>query len=500
MLGLRLIFAVMLSAGAGGDKAPTGALLGWTSQDSVVAQARDLAQAGHLAEAEKLLQDSPINTGTTAEARRQMAEIIRRIRLEYTLDHAALLARLQRSIPDVTSEELITWREAGQVRTRTLDGQIRYFNSEPANLFRFCPAAQQRLAARNPASTPAVEDARVASRLREHLSEVIAAAKKTHQAEVTPVKHRITYRLTVLGNRPGAKAGSLIRCWLPFPQEYRQQKNVKLLHTAPVEHFVAPTGVDGFPLQGTAQRTVYLEQKIADPHQPTVFEEQFEYTSYAYCPQIRDVDARPLPPDFDRTYLAERPPHIVFTPEIQALARKLAGDETNPLARLRKIYRYLDGKVKWGPEEEYSIIPCFCMKPLTSGKGDCGLQSSLLIALCRAAGLPARWQSGWETKPWSWNMHDWAEVYIAPWGWLPVDQSYGLQGGDDREIDEFYIGHQDAYRLIVNLDYGAPLTPPKTDMRSEPADFQRGEVELDGRNLYFDEWKYDIQFDWTPPR
>jgi hypothetical protein len=35
-------------------------------------------------------------------------------------------------------------------------------------------------------------------------------------------------------------------------------------------------------------------------------------------------------------------------------------------------------------------------------------------------------------------------------------------------------------------------------MRSEPADFQRGEVEIDGRNLYFDEWSYDIKFDWQP--
>jgi transglutaminase-like putative cysteine protease len=138
------------------------------------------------------------------------------------------------------------------------------------------------------------------------------------------------------------------------------------------------------------------------------------------------------------------------------------------------------------------------MKPLTSGQGDCGLQSTLLITLCRAVGVPARWQSGWETKPWGWNMHDWAEVYIEPWGWLPVDQSYGLQGGDDREIDEFYIGHQDSYRMIVNLDYGTPLFPPKADLRSEPADFQRGEVELDGRNLYFDEWDYDVRFDWRP--
>ena len=126
------------------------------------------------------------------------------------------------------------------------------------------------------------------------------------------------------------------------------------------------------------------------------------------------------------------------------------------------------------------------------------LQSTLFVTCCRAAGVPARWQSGWETKPWGSNMHDWAEVYIEPWGWLPIDKSYGLQPSDNPKIKEFYIGHQDAYRLIVNLDYGQPLVPPKKDLRSEPADLQRGEVEIDGRNLYFDEWRYRMSFDANP--
>ena len=52
--------------------------------------------------------------------------------------------------------------------------------------------------------------------------------------------------------------------------------------------------------------------------------------------------------------------------------------------------------------------------------------------------------------------------------------------------------------MIFNLDYGCELVPPKKSMRSEPADFQRGEVEMDGKNLYFDQWKYDMQIEVTP--
>ena len=91
-----------------------------------------------------------------------------------------------------------------------------------------------------------------------------------------------------------------------------------------------------------------------------------------------------------------------------------------------------------------------------------------------------------------------AEFYVAPWGWLPADVSYGLRQSDDPVVREFYFGHQDTCRLVANLDYGSELYPPKIDLRSETADFQRGEVEIDGRNLYFDEWDYEFRFEVEP--
>ena len=93
-------------------------------------------------------------------------------------------------------------------------------------------------------------------------------------------------------------------------------------------------------------------------------------------------------------------------------------------------------------------------------------------------------------------MHDWCEFYVAPWGWLPCDATcppYGLQQNSDPAIRDFYFGHVDSYRMIVNRDYGRELSPPKQSLRSEPLDFQRGEVEIDGKNLYFPGWTYDIQ-------
>src|SRR5208282_4975122 len=100
-------------------------------------------------------------------------------------------------------------------------------------------------------------------------------------------------------------------------------------------------------------------------------------------------------------------------------------------------------------------------------------------------------------------MHDWCEIYLAPCGWVPADVTYGVADSGNpssvaalRRVDEgekwFYLGGIDNGRLVVNTDCGQPLYPAKTFFRSEIVDFQRGEVEWRGGNLYFNQWNYDF--------
>ena len=121
-------------------------------------------------------------------------------------------------------------------------------------------------------------------------------------------------------------------------------------------------------------------------------------------------------------------------------------------------------------------------------------QTMLFITLCRLNGIPARWQSGWEFQPPHDSMHDWGMVYFKPYGWVPMDVTYGLRKTDDEKLKWFYLNGMDSYRLIFNEDYAQPYSPVKTFVRSETVDSQRGEVEWDGGNLYFDQW--DWQMDW----
>jgi hypothetical protein len=474
----------------------SGASLAWTSNDPVVMQAIELLNAGDFARAQELLgSDDGHPDAQVAQARLEMQEIIRRLRHEYRLDEQAMLDKLRKGIPDASPDDLKKWRDAGALQYRTIDGQVRYFNREPVNLFRFSEEAKARRDKH--AKSDAAPD-KPKWTLHQHLEQVIAAGEASDSPQVVPIKHRITYKLTIPPNPKGAKRGSVARVWLPFPQDYRQQKDVKLISASPADPVIAPNAIDGKTIGGAAQRTLFFERTIDDPSQPMPFTAVYHYTSFAYYPKLDDAKAQPLPAEWGDAYLRERLPHIAFTPELRAKVAQLVGDETNPLVRARKIFQFVSDEIRYCGEEEYGLIPSFSTKALSAKKGDCGVQGMLFITMCRVAGIPARWQSGWETKPINWNMHDWAEFYIAPWGWLPADPSYGLQKSDNEKIRWFYLGHQDSYRLIGNLDYGSPLHPPKQSLRSEPADFQRGEVEIDGRNLYFDEWPWDFKFEQDP--
>ena len=484
VIGLTLSVVALSETKGGGERSrePTGASLALTSDEPTLVHARALLDVGRFAEARRALE-----RGGQSRAGREALEIMQRVRIAYALDAATLLDRVREGVPDVTAQDLERWRQAGQVQFRLIDGKVMYFGREPANLWRFCDEAKRR---RKLDSRPR------GWTLESHLSRVIAEAQKSGGGIVTPVRQRVKYTLTVSANAPHVRPGALVRVWLPLAQEYRTQSDVRLLRTSPADAVVAPPATGQWPLHGAAQRTIYLERRAPSPSGPMTFEAEFECTSSAYYPMLNDTKALPLPADYDQGHLGERPPHILFSKQLRETVWRVVGEETNPLTRARRIFHFVATHIAYCAEEEYSTIPSLSAKALTSGRGDCGVQTMLFIAMCRCAGIPARWQSGWQTMREHFDMHDWCEFYVAPWGWLPADPSYGLRDSADPLVREFYFGHQDAYRLIVNRDYGYPLVPPKESLRSEPLDFQRGEVEVDGHNLYFPYWDYDMQVQW----
>ena len=193
--------------------------------------------------------------------------------------------------------------------------------------------------------------------------------------------------------------------------------------------------------------------------------------------------------------MESRPPHLELTPDVRALAASIVGEATDPVEKARRIWLWMDANIGYSSEMEYAIMPRIVEKIVVTRRGDCGVQALMFIALCRASGVPARWQSGWVTRPGGWNMHDWAEFWAGDTlGWVPADPSAGVRStAKDDAVKYFFFGGIDAYRMIANLDYGHPFDPPKQHWASDPVDNQRGEVEWSGGNLYYDAWDYDVK-------
>jgi len=469
-----------------------GASAFWVSEDVEIVRARGLAEQGRFREAEALLgADRLDNEVETNRACTEGIEILRRIRWDYSLDAESLRERLRPTLPDVTESDLERWRRAGQVQHRVIDGRVCYFRREPANLWRFCDEARKTRDTRGP-DPESAQRAQARARLLDHLRDVVTTAERTGRAEVLPVRHTVRFSLCVAPDRPGARVGDVVRCWLPFPQVYGRQYDVVLHGTQPGTHVIAPCAVDDERPAGAWQRSIYLEQRISDLSAPLRFAAEYSFIHAAYHPALNEEEAVADPARRHEAFLAERPPHVVFTDELKRIVDGLVGRESNPLRKARRFFEWIHAHIRYCAEQEYATIPSLTRWALERRRGDCGVQVMLFLSMCRYAGIPARWQSGWVTFPGLVNMHDWAEIYVEPWGWLPVDVSYSLKSSDDPRVRSFYFGHMDAYRMIVNLDYGLALHPAKRWLRSEPADFQRGEVEIATRNLYFDEWDWDF--------
>ncbi len=305
-----------------GDE-PSAASLAFTVDDPVVREARTLMDGGNFRAAEELLhRDLDQASGVAKQARLELLEIMARVRYEYSLKPAQLLKKLQVAIPTTTEADRDRWVAESRARTRLIDGELVYFRREPQNIFLFSREAQQRRAAAGKQTTSA------AWPLVNHLAKVVAAGEQSSTAEVVPVQHRITHTLTIRPGHPAIKPGAIVRVWLPFAQEYRQQRDVKLISASPEPKLVAPPAMDGSPVTGGAQRTVYFEQVIENTQQPLVFTEQLEFVSYAYYPKLDEKQVMPLPSDWNGADLGERLPHIVFDQEIVAKTREIVGQET----------------------------------------------------------------------------------------------------------------------------------------------------------------------------
>jgi len=448
-------------------------------------RAEDLITSGEFNKL-KAFTDSVLKTGnlTRVEAVRldSLREMSERIKLDFCLNEADIKSKLMKYFPKLDYKQLADWENKLKLEMQLIDGEKRYFKNAVSNLFLLDDIANSH--------KTEVDGYRADSlklfclqQTKKIISETMVSGEPVH-----PVGMKLTYSIVVQPNV--VPEGETIRCWMPFPREgSRRQKNIRLLKSDPEKAVIAP--------ESDLQRSVYLEKK-AERDKPTLFQIVMEVETSA---QYFDLNPDMIKP-YDtgsavyKEFTSERPPQIVFTREIKQLAKRILGDETNPLIKVQKIYNWINDSIRWASALEYGTIPDIPGYVLKNKHGDCGMQTLLFMTLARSQGIPVKWQSGWMLHPRAVNLHDWCEVYYEGVGWVPLDQSFGLQDDVDAKVHDFYRSGIDSYRLIVNDDYACELSPKKKYRRSEPYDFQRGELEWEGGNLYFNTWSWNMDVEY----
>src|SRR4051812_19076905 len=112
--------AVLISMGAMFVMASLGAK---QSEPTQKARVDELISAGKFTEAEKLLKSQIQNpeSPVAAEPAIQL-EILRRTRQDFSLTNEQVLAEIQKSVPDATEKDVDSWRKAGDLQFRMIDG------------------------------------------------------------------------------------------------------------------------------------------------------------------------------------------------------------------------------------------------------------------------------------------------------------------------------------------------------------------------------------------
>jgi len=152
-----------------------------------------------------------------------------------------------------------------------------------------------------------------------------------------------------------------------------------------------------------------------------------------------------IPKQLAQLYAGAEGPWLLNDPVLVDLADEIGGNETNVLRIVTRIVGWIKENIVYGTHE----TPLYPNQTLSVGVGDCDDQAVLLIALLRILGIPSYLQIGAiytpeyvEVSRNYWNnhvrivqrkigWHGWAVVYVPPWGWLPVDLTFVLEGFDD---------------------------------------------------------------------
>lgn len=230
----------------------------------------------------------------------------------------------------------------------------------------------------------------------------------------SPRKETSVLRRRVTNNGPGILREAHIYIAIPSPLPNQALEGEPRFDPAPTEivedrwgqkfaHFAGADLPPGAALEAsmTVKATLFAVRHHIDPD--------------------RVGSLRSIPGAIGKRYLADGSKYAIDHPSIRKHLDEALEGEKRPYWMVRRIARYIGEKMHYELTGGWNIAPTV----IDRGSGSCSEYTFVFIAMCRAAGIPARYAGAIVIRGDDAStddvFHRWAEVYLPGYGWVPAD-------------------------------------------------------------------------------
>jgi transglutaminase-like putative cysteine protease len=260
-----------------------------------------------------------------------------------------------------------------------------------------------------------------------------------------PKRERVEFTHEVRNYGPGTL--ETLDVYIAVPRDLPNQRLLSepIFHPAPVDFLTDRWG------QKVAH--YHLDRSAAGqmPRFSMTVDVELQDTRYFIFPE-KVGKLEDIPREIRESYLVNDEKFDYQNPVIQKALQEAVGKEQNPYWIMRKIFNYLRDHMTYELSGGWNTAPAV----LQRGNGSCSEYTFVFLAMCRAAGLPARYAGSIAVRGDDASLddvfHRWAEVYLPHYGWIPVDPSGGDQPLPEDQAN--YIGHLANRYLITTLGGG----------------------------------------------
>lgn len=272
----------------------------------------------------------------------------------------------------------------------------------------------------------------------------------------------VTLEVDLSAQAPGKEA----KLWVPYPISDRNQ----VISDIKVGGDFASSGVYTDLTHGTPM--LYAEWPTTAASRKLVF---------SFRVKRQEISQRDLPVKEPKWNPGDYADYLLPTSlgpldgEVKALADKITKAKSTNLEKARAIYDWTVENMYRDPATKGCGLGDVCQLLKKPG-GKCTDISSVFIALCRAAGVPARevFSIRLGKKPEediTTYQHCWAEFFVPGYGWVTADpadvrkamlvEKLELDNPKALEYRKYFWGGIDAYRVVFAKGRDLRLNPPQ---------------------------------------